>query len=141
MWDAQTLMNDYNAIHLGKASSAWGDKQKLMPEDTAAQCKRTKIKIQEFADLKTDKKKVLVTHMAPCALSIPEHYKNEKTNDSYFEDISEMLMDSDIKVAVHGHIHDPVCYTIGDIYIVSNPRGYHGHQPQTLCYDFEIVNV
>jgi predicted phosphodiesterase len=141
MWDASILMNDYKAIHVGKATSAWGEKQKLTPEDTAAQCRRTLEKIKEFADLKTDKKKVLITHMAPCSLSISDSYKGNATNDAYYEDISEMLMDSDIRVAVHGHIHDPVYYTIGDVLVVSNPRGYHGYEPQTLCYEFQVVKV
>jgi Icc-related predicted phosphoesterase len=100
----------------------------------------TKKKIKEFADLKTDKNKVLLTHMAPCFLSIPEHKRTNKINSAYYEDISEMLMDSDIKVACHGHVHDPVDYVIGNTRIVSNPRGYNGKQTAGKTFEFKIIN-
>lgn len=135
----QNYMNDYRCIHVG--SGAYGDKINLTPEDTAAQCRRTLMKMKEFGQLVTDKKKVVVTHMAPSSLSISEHFRADRANDAYYEDISELLMDSNIKVAVHGHIHDPVCYTIGETYVISNPRGYYGYEAQAAQYEFEVVNV
>lgn len=135
----QNYMNDYTQIHVGKA--AYGDTLYLTPETTAAVCRKTLVKLKTFSETVTDKKKVLVTHMAPCHLSLSEYYKTSQGNDAYYEDISEILLDSDIKVAVHGHIHEPVCYTVGDTYVVSNPRGYFGHEPQASTYEFEVVNV
>jgi len=132
-------LNDYHCIYSHQL--AWGEKQKLIPEDTIAECKRTRDKIQEFIDLKTDKKKVLITHHAPSYESVPDRYKMHQLNEAYVEDISNMLYDSDIKVAVHGHIHFPACYTIGNTYVVSNPRGYFPSEPESHSWDFEIVNV
>lgn len=136
---AQSYMNDYREIHVGPG--AYQDKLYLTTNDTAIQCEMTKRKIAEFASLTLDKKKVLVTHMAPCSLSVGPEYASSLTNDAYYEDISELLMDSDIKVAVHGHIHEPVDYMLDNCRVVSNPRGYHGHESQTNSYGFKMIEV
>jgi Icc-related predicted phosphoesterase len=135
----QSGMNDYHYIHVGPG--AWGDTIRLTTSDTAAVCVRTKKKIQEFADLKTDKKKVLITHMAPCELSIPQRFKNSVMTDAYYEDITDILFDSDIHVAVHGHVHDNLYYTVGETLVVANPRGYYGSEPSANCFEFQTVNV
>lgn len=138
MMAVESAMNDYNHINTGKGP--WGDVSKLNTRDTAAVCKMTKKKIQEFVDLKTDKNKVLLTHMAPCFLSIPDSRKFHPANSAYYEDITEMLLDSDIKVACHGHVHKPVDYLVGETRIVSNPRGYHGAQTFGKNFEFKIIN-
>jgi Icc-related predicted phosphoesterase len=101
----------------------------------------TKKKLQEFIDLKTDKKKVLVTHMAPSAQSLEPAYRNATTNDAYYEELFDMLVDSDIKIACHGHIHEPVDYMIGNCHVVSNPRGYYGHETQAYNYKFKQLEI
>jgi hypothetical protein len=46
-------------------------------------------------------------------------------NGGYASDLSEFVLDHEnIKVWVHGHMHDPVDYVIGGTRVVSNPRGY-----------------
>lgn len=135
----QQYMNDYSCIHVGPGS--YDSKTYLTTNDTAAICVMTKKKIQEFVDLKTDKKKVLVTHMAPSSQSLDRRFKNSETNDAYYEELFEMLVDSDIKTACHGHIHEPVDYMIGNTRVVSNPRGYFGHEAQTWTHSFKRIEV
>lgn len=139
MWDAQLFMNDYKMIHVGPA--AYGDKVYLRPEDTAAQCTLTKKRLMEFIDLQTDKKKILVTHMAPSAQSLDRDYANSCVNDAYYEEISNLLAYSDVKVAVHGHIHEPVDYMVENCRVVSNPRGYFSYEAQANNYTFLKVEV
>lgn len=135
---AHGYMNDYKCIYV---MTPYGEKTLLTPDVTAAQCKITLDKLKKFALLETDKKKVLVTHHAPCSMSIDVRWRANMSNDAYYEDISDILLDSNIRVAVHGHIHQPVCYALGDTYVTSNPRGYFGYEPEAYTYDFFTVNV
>lgn len=133
MADAATTMNDYHHI--------WADsynRTKLAPEDTAYRCEIATRHIQQFIALSTTQKKVLATHMAPSAQSLsPGMF----TTAPYFEELSDMLEASDIRVACHGHIHTPTKYWIGKTMVVSNPRGYFGHERQASTHKFLTIEV
>jgi hypothetical protein len=46
-------------------------------------------------------------------------------NGGYASSLDEFILDNpNIKVWVHGHMHDPNNYVIGDTRVLSNPRGY-----------------
>jgi hypothetical protein len=87
--------------------------------------------------MKRDKPVVVITHMAPSFMSVNEKYLHDTvTNGGYASDMSEFILDHDnIKVWVHGHMHNPVDYMIGDTRVLANPRGYvpwesdNGFQP------------
>ena len=128
----QESMNDYSQIYIG----ANHYKCSLNPDDTIAQCYKTLDKIKEFIELQTEKSKILITHMAPSSLSIAVPKKND---DAYYEELFELIADSDIRVAVHGHIHDPVDYEIENCRIVSNPRGYYGYETQVNSFLFKKI--
>lgn len=139
MMQCQNGMNDYSHIHVAKL--AYGEKVYLTPEDTSKQCRMTKIKIQEFIDLDTTKKKVLVTHMAPSLISVPENFRKDPIHYAYFEELFEMLVDSDVKIAVHGHIHHHVKYLIGNCQVLSNPRGYFGQDVNAYEHKFKQIEI
>jgi hypothetical protein len=63
-------------------------------------------------------------------MSINEKYKRERTmNGAYTSDLSELILDHEnIKYFVHGHMHDPVDYPVGNTRVLSNPRGYVGDE-------------
>lgn len=73
-----------------------------------------------------DDKVVIVSHHAPSFLSVHEKYKNDTTmNGAYASDLSEFILDRpQIKLWVHGHMHDQHKYTLGETQVVCNPRGY-----------------
>jgi Icc-related predicted phosphoesterase len=75
---------------------------------------------------KRDVPVVVITHMAPSFQSVNQKFKHETTtNGGYASELSEFILDHpNIKVWVHGHMHDPVDYKIGDTRILANPRGY-----------------
>lgn len=139
MNECQMYMQDYNYIHVGPGS--YQDKIKLTTYDTAAECKRTLVKLKEFAELKTDKKKVVVTHMAPHSKSLDPTYANSLVNDAYYEDVSELILDSDIKLWCHGHCHVNNDYMIGDCRVLSNTRGYFGSEQSAYDYSFKLVEA
>lgn len=135
----QSGMNDYHLIHTAKL--AYEGTVNLTVAETVTQCEIAKKKIAEFGFMVTDKKKVLLTHMAPTFLSIPEKCKRSPLNDAYYEDISEILLDSNIMVACHGHIHENAYYTVGNTLVVANPRGYYGSEPEADNFEFQVVNI
>jgi UDP-2,3-diacylglucosamine pyrophosphatase LpxH len=145
--DCVAFMNDYKEIHVPIAMNGmyskyyYGDKADLMPEHTIAECRHTKREIKKFIDLKTDKKKVLVTHHAPCMVSLSKKHEPDNVQDAYYEEISNELFGSDIKMAIHGHIHDPVKYMIGNCLVVSNPRGNYGYEANATKFRFEQAEV
>lgn len=114
---AQRGMSDYQHIKLG---------QKLLsPMDTTDKHLESLSFLIE--ELDTDEKVVIITHHSPCDLSIPQRYKGDILSCAYYTDLSGLILDNDqIELWIHGHIHDPVDYYVGNTKVISNPRGYYG---------------
>jgi Icc-related predicted phosphoesterase len=133
-------MNDYRAITYHYPQ--YGTYHKMRPMDTVKMHIESKRYIVDKAKEHTDKPLVVITHMAPSSLSVHERYKGEWSNAAYYSDLSDVILDnSNIKVWVHGHMHDPSNYTIGDCRILANPRGYQpweGDNGFDPAFTFEI---
>jgi Icc-related predicted phosphoesterase len=117
-------MNDYRVITYHYPQ--YGTYHKMRPMDTVKMHYTSKRYIEETVKAHADKPVVVITHMGPTHLSINEKYKHEKyTNGAYVSDLSDLILDHpNIKAWVHGHVHDPVDYMIGDTRVMCNPRGY-----------------
>lgn len=145
--DCMAFMNDYREIHVPIEKNSlyskyyYGEKADLLPEHTIAECRHTIRKLKEFAALETEKKKIVVTHHAPSSLSLDPMYDRSSVKDAYYEDLSGILGYSDIKLHIHGHIHSPNDYLIGDCRVLSNPRGYHGYEFDVKNFRFKQVEV
>ena len=94
-------------------------------------------KLKTFLEAHPDEKVVVVSHHAPTELSVNEYYKNEfHMNGGYHSRLGDFILDHpNIKVWCHGHMHDPVDYTIGTTRVLSNPRGYKGYEQQAEVFD------
>ena len=124
MYSIKSMMNDYKVVQ-----NFYSDRQlyhKLTPDVTYKTHKDTVAYFQKILAEKRDRPIVVITHMAPSFMSVNEKYKNDTTNNGgYASDLSDIILDnSNIKVWVHGHMHDPVDYMIGDTRVLANPRGY-----------------
>ena len=71
---------------------------------------------------------VVVTHHAPCTASVSDRFKHSEFNCYYASDQTSLMFMYKPAVWIHGHIHEPVDYEIGDTRVVSNPFGYCGHE-------------
>ncbi len=119
----QNYMNDYNAITYHYPQ--YGSYHKMRPRDTVNMHIQSKRYIEEKVQEHADKPVVVITHMAPSSLSVHERFKGEWSNAAYYSDLSNLILDNtNIKVWVHGHMHDPSSYEIGDCRVLANPRGY-----------------
>ena len=124
----KSFMSDFKVItYHNEAKDLY---HKLSPEITADIHFTSKQYISKISELNRDKPVVVITHHAPSFLSVNEKYAHELTiNGGYASDLSELILDNpNIKYWFHGHMHDPVDYVIGETRIVSNPKGYTGHE-------------
>jgi len=124
MFMIKGFMNDYKVIQ-----NFYPEKNlyyKLTPEFTLDLHRQSLEYFKSVLEKNKDKPVVVITHHAPSFMSVNEKYKNETTtNGGYASELSELILDNpNIKAWVHGHMHDPVDYLIGNTRILSNPRGY-----------------
>lgn len=124
-------MTDYRAIlddNLGHT--------KLKPHTTAL---RHRASLEHLrTQLANGGKYVVVTHHAPSFLSVPQYYKDAgEINHAYASNLSELMLDHEdqIQLWVHGHMHEPVDYEIGNVPVQSNPRGYLGYESRAARWD------
>jgi Icc-related predicted phosphoesterase len=121
-------MNDYSAIqNYYPAKDLY---HKLTPEHTAETHFKTKQYFKTVLELNRDKTFVVVTHHSPSFQGVNEKYKHDTVmNGGYSSSLDEFILDNEnIRVWIHGHMHDPVDYVIGNTRILCNPRGYIGHE-------------
>jgi predicted phosphohydrolase len=120
----KNYMNDYRVItyHYPQYNAY----HKMRPEDTVKMHIESRRYIKQQAENNPEKPIVVITHMGPTHMSINEKFRHEPiSNGAYVSDLSNLILDNpNIKVWVHGHVHDPVDYMIGDTRVLCNPRGY-----------------
>lgn len=124
MYHIKQMMNDYRVIQFH--DTVKNVYHKLPPEVTFKTHVHTMQYFREMLSIHRDKPFVVITHHAPSFMSTPPRFKHEHTmNGGYASDLSEDILDNEnIRVWVHGHMHDPVDYRIGETRVLSNPRGY-----------------
>ncbi len=83
-------------------------------------------------------KTVIVMHHAPCSLSINPKYVGSPLNAGYCNVWGNELAYNGPKLLVHGHVHDPVEYMLGNTRVISNPIGYPGENPDVGIRIIEI---
>jgi Icc-related predicted phosphoesterase len=114
---AQTGMNDYRRIR------TLPNYRRLRPSDTR-QLHAQSRKYLEDELLKLKGKVVVVTHHAPSPDSIPPAFNGDAFNPAFASDMRRFITETGAKLWVHGHIHSPADYRIGDTRVLANPRGY-----------------
>ena len=114
-------MNDYNCVY---------DKEKsrfLKPEDTLKLHNESVEWLTKA--LPTLRGPVVVfTHHSPSLRSFGSGYREASARGAYATDLDSFINSNpNLRLWVHGHIHESNDYVLQDCRIVSNPRGYHGH--------------
>lgn len=122
-------MNDYRVI-THRNDGAYPSYNKLRPEYTCGVHEKTLQYFQIVLSENRDKPVVVITHHAPSFESVDDKYRHDyHMNGGYASDLSEFVLNNEnIKYWVHGHMHNPVDYMIGSTRVLSNPRGYIGHE-------------
>lgn len=67
---------------------------------------------------------VVLTHLAPSSLSIPDRFSADPRKRYYFHPWEGFLTARGPQWWLHGHTHDEFDYTLGNTRVVCHPRGY-----------------
>jgi predicted phosphodiesterase len=119
-------MNDFKKIRNSPNYS------KIRPIDLAIIHKKSLSFINQNINDYKHTKLVVVTHHAPSAESIPLEYKSDYLSPMFASNLDELILQSNIDLWIHGHIHHSLDYQIGSSRIICNPRGY----PDEINHDF-----
>lgn len=123
-------LNDYNMI---KKST-----RILTPEDTYNAHKYSRDFIFK-EEKKHENTVVVVTHHAPSIQSVNDLYAEDNLNGminfNYYSSLEEPILDSNIALWIHGHLHNTSDYMIGDTRVFANCFGY----PQEN--DFKLIQI
>lgn len=132
-------MNDYKIIRklpktFGKdrfvspdySRSDVADKYFLTPDDTVLEHYATMQYLKKNID--PAKKTVVVTHHAPTHMALnTQRYNPSDLDYAYYTDLTGFMYDKQPDLWVFGHTHKTLDVNIHNTRVVSNPRGYVGH--------------
>jgi Icc-related predicted phosphoesterase len=78
---------------------------------------------------------LVMTHFAPSLRSLAPEDLVDPLSGYFATDLESLILEKRPAVWVHGHIHTPSNYTVGETKIICNPAGYQGrdHNP-TLAF-------
>ncbi|WP_294347295.1 metallophosphoesterase [uncultured Sphingobacterium sp.] len=114
----QSRMNDYKKISLGKHYA------KLRSIDTFRIHQTSRQWLEESLNASQAKHSIVVTHHAPSIRSLPMKYSDDPLSAAYVTDMEAFILKHQPSYWIHGHVHDPPRYSIGDTEIICNPHGY-----------------
>ncbi|WP_313156804.1 metallophosphoesterase [Sphingobacterium multivorum] len=114
----QSRMNDYKKIRLGDNYA------KLRSIDTFRIHQTSRQWLTESLSVSEAKHNIVVTHHAPSIRSLPMKYLDDPISAAYVSDMEDLIIKHKPSYWIHGHIHTPVNYKIGNTEIICNPHGY-----------------
>ncbi|MGE8293439.1 MAG: metallophosphoesterase [Sphingobacterium sp.] len=114
----QSRMNDYKKIRLG---DNYG---KLRSIDTFRIHQSSRQWLEGSLSASEAKHNIVVTHHAPSKRSLPMKYLDDPVSAAYASDMEDFIVKHQPSYWIHGHIHTPIHYKIGNTEIICNPHGY-----------------
>ncbi len=124
--NAAKVMNDYRRIRVSPAF------RRLTGVDTAGYNFRSVRWLQSQLDLNPTDPTVIVTHHAPSPRSLDPEEAQDLISAAYASNLENMVAASRAKLWIHGHIHRPANYWIGETHVLSNPQGYPDRSPNPV---------
>ncbi len=122
-------MNDFKQIRTGTKAEPYVRRSKPLDFMALNTLDRLFIEQELKAAKEAGERAVVFTHHGPSFLSRPDWERQSPVDYAYYNTgLEDLILDFGPEVWIHGHSHYPVDYMLGDTRIVSNPRGYHGHE-------------
>jgi Icc-related predicted phosphoesterase len=114
----QSKMNDYKMIRRDPSYS------KMRTIDTFKIHEHSKKWLDKSLEESKAFKNVVITHHAPSIKSIPDKFKEDYLSAAYASNLESFVLRHEPEYWIHGHIHKPIKYEIGNTKIICNPHGY-----------------
>ena len=125
----QSSMADYKKIGF---INEQGERIRITPEFTMDVHQESMRALKDFLQQPTTKKRVVITHHAPHIESIEPCYRRYLSTDAFYEELFDLIIDSDVSTWIHGHTHYVSDYSIGNTRVLANPRGYYGSENTSI---------
>jgi predicted phosphodiesterase len=116
--EAAKVMNDYRRIRVSP------EFRLLTGRDTARFHARSLRWLRNQFDSTAQPPTIIVTHHAPSSKSLDLVEAEELISAAYASNLDNLVAASRARLWIHGHLHRPTDYWIGETRIISNPRGY-----------------
>jgi len=116
--NAANVMNDYRRIRVSPQF------RRLRGHDTAGFHAHSIRWLQSQLSLNPAYPTVIVTHHAPSPRSLDQAEAQDLISSAYASNLEVMVAASRARLWIHGHIHRPANYWIGETHVLSNPQGY-----------------
>lgn len=131
----ENYMNDFRLIRNSERDFA-----KFSTRDCIAQHIKSKQFISQDLSAHERSPVVVLTHHAPCSMSVTPRYRHlMHENYGYFSNLENILLGRVVPTWwIHGHVHFPFNYNVGQTNVRCNPRGYPGERPTSKPSPFEI---
>ena len=122
MSQAEAFMPDFRIVKYNDSVNY----TKLTPLQSTKEHDKSVKYVQHVIENSKDKDVIVVSHHAPSKNSIHPRYAHETLMNGAFHSELDYMMElaDNIKLWIHGHMHDEFNYNIGITNVVCNPRGY-----------------
>lgn len=122
---AHAVLSDFAQIRFGPEDRG------LEPADIAAIHERERWWLEQMFERFAGRRIVAVTHHPPAARSVPESVIDDPWAGVYASRLETLVQESGAALWIHGHVHTPADYMLGETRVLSNPRGYvsRGRRP------------
>lgn len=114
----QNGMNDYKLIRRDPSYS------KIRSIDIFKIHQFSRAWLRESLENAKGLRNIVITHHAPSLQSVPEPFKKDPLTSAYASDLEDLIREYQPLYWLHGHIHTPCRYKIGETEIICNPHGY-----------------
>ena len=86
---------------------------------------------------------IVVGHHAPSSRSVADWYRADTVmNGAFRSELDEFIMDRpQIRLWIHGHMHNASDYRIDQTRVVCNPRGYIGYEAVANKFELKYLEV
>jgi predicted phosphodiesterase len=140
--DGYTLLRDSEGNPVVERTDFYEKVGSWSPEDSVADHEQMLDYIR-IATEDASRKYVVVGHHAPSAVSIAECYKGDTLmNGAFHTNLTEFILDRpQIRLWVHGHMHNVSDYMLGTTRVVCNPRGYTGYESRADQFELRYLEI
>lgn len=114
----QSKMNDYRKIRIDPSYA------KLRSIDTFMIHQKSMAWLEKSLKENIYKTNIVISHHAPSIHSIQDQFKEDPITAAYASNLEPFINKYQPKYWIHGHLHHPIKYTIGNTQIICNPHGY-----------------
>lgn len=141
-WNATVAQQEMNDFHRIKWREPSGHYRKLRANDLYQINQRTKGYIfgmlTRIKNEQPDARTVVVTHHGPTSQSLDPSYHASRLNASYVSPWHQEILNHGPDYWIHGHVHDPKEYTVGNTTVLCNPIGYPDQLPAAKIRYLEV---